>query len=111
MNSFAAFFKLIRWVNLVFIALTQILFYYLVLPFVYAGNSTHGPYLSQPDFFILIATSVCIAAAGYIINDYFDVHIDETNKPGKNIVGKEISAGTAKNLYYLLVLNAAILLK
>jgi 4-hydroxybenzoate polyprenyltransferase len=109
MNSFAAFFKLVRWVNLVFIALTQILFYYLVLPFVYAGNSTHGPYLSQPDFFILIATSVCIAAAGYIINDYFDLNIDLVNKPDRLIIEKYIKRRWAIVLHVLLSLMGFIL--
>src|SRR5690606_10752986 len=39
---------------------------------------------------LLVAASVLIAAAGYIINDYFDVNIDEVNKPGKIVVDKVI---------------------
>jgi 4-hydroxybenzoate polyprenyltransferase len=34
---------------------------------------------------------VCIAAAGYIINDYFDLNIDLVNKPAKLIIEKYIS--------------------
>jgi 4-hydroxybenzoate polyprenyltransferase len=34
---------------------------------------------------------VCIAAAGYIINDYFDLNIDLVNKPEKLIIEKYIS--------------------
>jgi 4-hydroxybenzoate polyprenyltransferase len=33
----------------------------------------------------LIVASVAIAAGGYIINDYFDLNIDQINKPGKNV--------------------------
>jgi 4-hydroxybenzoate polyprenyltransferase len=34
--------------------------------------------------------SLCIAAAGYIINDYFDLNIDRINKPDKLVVEKLI---------------------
>lgn len=42
---------------------------------------------------------VCIAAAGYIINDLFDVNIDLVNKPGKVLIGKVISRKMAYNWY------------
>ena len=35
--------------------------------------------------------SVFIAAAGYIINDYFDLNIDQVNKPDKNVFVKTIN--------------------
>jgi 4-hydroxybenzoate polyprenyltransferase len=35
--------------------------------------------------------SVFIAAAGYAINDYFDVNIDQVNKPTKVVVSNIIS--------------------
>ena len=41
-------------------------------------------------FYCLVFASVCIAAAGYIINDYFDVNIDLINKPAKLIVDRYI---------------------
>lgn len=89
MNSSVAFLKLIRWINLVFIALTQILFFYCVLPFVYKGIQTTD--LSQSNFYLLVTASVSIAAAGYIINDYFDLNIDLVNKPSKLIIEKYIN--------------------
>jgi len=89
MKAITAFFRLIRWPNLLFIVLTQMLFRYFILDFVYTEN--HPGYeaikLSQNLFFLLIITSVCIAAAGYIINDYFDVNIDQINKSSKVIIG------------------------
>ena len=92
MRAVKAFFRLIRWPNLLFIALTQMLFYYFILPFVYFEN--HPGYqsirLSEPLFYLLVTASVLIAAAGYIINDYFDVNIDQVNKAGKVIVGSII---------------------
>jgi 4-hydroxybenzoate polyprenyltransferase len=93
MNIVSAFFKLIRWPNLFFIAVTQVLFRFFVLNFVYRGsNNDYGENikLSLPLFYWLVFASICIAAAGYIINDYFDVNIDLVNKPGKLIVDRYI---------------------
>ncbi len=89
MNLPLAFFKLLRWPNLLFIALTQILFFYCILPFVY--KSTQIPFLSATTFYLLITASICIAAGGYIINDYFDLNIDLVNKPSKLIIEKYIN--------------------
>lgn len=43
------------------------------------------------SFYFIVATSICIAAAGYIINDYFDINIDQVNKPKSVVVGAYIS--------------------
>lgn len=89
MNLSVAFFRLIRWPNLVFIALTQILFYYSILPFVYKGIDAVG--LQENYLYLLVTASIAIAAAGYIINDYFDLNIDLVNKPQKLIIEKHIN--------------------
>lgn len=51
--------------------------------------------ISELDFFLLVLSTVLIAAAGYIINDYFDVRIDEVNRPATNVVGKTIKRRVA----------------
>ena len=38
------------------------------------------------QFLFIVIASVLIAAAGYIINDYFDLNIDQVNKPDKVVV-------------------------
>ena len=82
MQKLADFFKLIRWPNLVFIALTQLLFFYCVVQPVLFGNLYMTREYDQL-FVILCLSSVFIAAAGYVINDYFDLNIDLVNKPGR----------------------------
>ena len=86
-----AFFRLVRWPNLVFILLTQLLFYYLILLPVHDQPFGEFPLVLRPRLFYLLATSsVLIAAAGYIINDYFDLNIDRVNKPNRLVVDRII---------------------
>ena len=89
MNIVAAFFRLVRWPNLVFIGLTQGLFEYCIFQKVY-GIQYVTPE-EQHRFLYLMIASVLIAAAGYIINDYFDLNIDQINKPGRVVVNVIIS--------------------
>jgi 4-hydroxybenzoate polyprenyltransferase len=83
MKLFPAFLRLVRWPNLVFIILTQVLFYYCIYEPLFHFSRT------KTLAWIIIA-SVLIAAAGYIINDYFDLNIDQINKPEKNVFAKTI---------------------
>lgn len=111
MKAMSAFFRLIRWPNLLFIVLTQALFRYFILPFVYLDG--HEGYenikLSNSLFFILVLASVCIAGAGYIINDYFDVNIDLVNKSSKVIIGKFIKRRWAIVLHAVLSFAGLVL--
>jgi len=89
LKLFTAFLKLIRWPNLFFIALTQILFVYSIIIPVFA-ESPIQPNVGGLNFFLICISSVLIAAAGYIINDYFDLNIDLVNKPDKLVIEKII---------------------
>lgn len=111
MNVLAAFFKLVRWPNLLFIALTQLLFRFFVLRFAYLDNipGNGNIKLTQPLFFLLVIASVCIAAAGYIINDYFDLNIDLVNKPSKLIIDRYIKRRWAIVLHVVLSFTGFIL--
>lgn len=89
MKLIKAFLLLVRWPNLVFIAITQILFVYCIVhPVMYAAGA--APNIQGIYFLLLMASYVLIAAGGYIINDYFDLDIDQVNKPHKLVVEKII---------------------
>lgn len=79
-----AFLRLVRWQNLLFIVITQCCYEYGIYLPIY---KTHD--LRQ--FILLVIASVLIAAAGYIINDYFDLNIDQINKPDKVVVNHGVS--------------------
>ena len=87
MKLLIAFFRLIRWANLLFIAITQCLFYYCIYtPLLIRVPATSNEFL----FYLLMTASVFIAAGGYIINDYFDIQIDIINKPQRIVINKYI---------------------
>ena len=103
MKLLFAFFRLIRWPNLLFIALTQALFYYcIIVPSLPASYFLLSHKFTQPLFFLLMTASVFIAAAGYIINDYFDINIDQINKPDKMVVEKIINRRWAILLHWII---------
>ncbi|HXD94111.1 MAG TPA: geranylgeranylglycerol-phosphate geranylgeranyltransferase [Bacteroidia bacterium] len=79
-----AFINLIRFNNLVVIALTMLVTRYcMIQPILAVRHPDMQLQLSHADFFLLILSTLLIAAAGYIINDYFDVKTDRINKPEK----------------------------
>ena len=91
MKLLSAFLRLIRWPNLVFIALSQILFYYcIILPNLSQAYFLLPKHFTTSLLYLLVIASVLIAAGGYIINDYFDINIDRVNKPNKMVVEKII---------------------
>ncbi len=104
----AAFIRLIRWPNLLFIALTQFLFVYCVIKPVFA-NSTILPNVHGWNFVLICLSSVFIAAAGYIINDYFDLNIDQVNKPQKLVVEKIIKRRWAIFWHIVLSLTGVVI--
>ncbi len=74
----------------------------LLFKYVYFSAFGIDTSLSNLQFFILITATLCIAAAGYIRNDMYDMAADSINKPGKVLVQKIFSLKTAKLWYYLL---------
>ncbi len=90
------FFNLIRWKNLLLIVLVQILTKYALIEYF-----TNDITLNIFQFTLLVLATTCIAAAGNIINDVYDVETDLVNKPDKIIVGNSISEKMALNLFII----------
>lgn len=79
--------ELIRWKNILFLACSLLLMQYAVV------NPTLAIYGFEPQLnsiqtLLMVVGISLIAAGGYAINDYFDVKIDEINKPMQRIVGR-----------------------
>ena len=78
--------QLIRLPNLLIIILTQ----YFTAIFLTGMTDPYGMYFFDPNLFLLSASTILIAAGGYVINDYYDIKIDYINRPQKVVVGKLI---------------------
>jgi 4-hydroxybenzoate polyprenyltransferase len=88
-NKFFAFLKLIRVENLLIMALTQILLHNLVFQKLFQEAGLPGSiYLNLFGWIVL--STVLIAAAGNMINDYFDVKTDLINHPDTVVLDKVI---------------------
>ncbi len=96
-----AFLKLIRFQNLLIIAATQYMMRFLIIAPILAVNGFE-PQLDHLHFFLLVFSSIAITAAGYVINDYFDMKTDLLNRPSTVIVGKKISRRWAMILHIFL---------
>lgn len=89
------FLQLIRFPNLVMMALTQLLFfYYWIVPF-------DDCYIKIDLFLCVVFATICIAAGGNIINDIFDVKTDRINKPNRMFIDTFISKKNALLLYFV----------
>ena len=88
MNKIGAFFKLVRWPNLLITALMMCLVYHCIL----GMPSTLG-------FTLLVISMVFVVAGGYVINDILDMEIDAINKPDRQIVGRVFTERQGKVFY------------
>ncbi len=90
--------ELIRLPNLLIIAFTQYAMRYLIMePLL--PSASFSLQFSNLHFFLLVMSTLFIAAAGYIINDYFDTRTDRINKPDKVVVGVSVDRRTAMTLH------------
>lgn len=80
--SVIGFLQLTRFWNLVIVALAQ----YFTAVFLIDRATIYDYRL-----FLLSLSTVLIAGAGYIINDYYDIKIDLINKPERVVIGRSIA--------------------
>ncbi len=96
-----AFLKLIRIKNLVIIIVTQyIMRYCIIVPFLKINSFSLQ--LNNFHFFLLVLATVLIAAAGYVINDYFDTRTDRLNRPDEVVIDTQIHHRFAMLLHIIL---------
>lgn len=97
--------KLIRWPNLLIMAITMFLvrFYLIKPPLEMVDIALASDILS---FTLLVLAMLLMSAGGYVINDIFDMDIDSVNHSEKMIIGRSIKLSAAKLLYWILNLAA-----
>lgn len=95
--------RLIRFPNLVVVAITQWLVATQILAQAFSQENL-TPVLSNTELGLLIFATVIVAAIGYIVNDLADYEIDVINRPEKVIINAVIPAKTARRIAYTLAL-------
>ncbi len=99
------FIRLIRPINLAIIVLTMIGCAY----YIHTTNYFQFVRFQYIHFALLLFSTVLIAAAGNIINDYFDVKADKINKPERVIIGKYIKKRWAIVLHWIFNIVAVLI--
>lgn len=92
-NHVESFLRLTRAWNLIILAIAQYFTAYFLI-----GSHT----LTDYRLFLMVVSTTLIAAAGYVINDYYDMKIDFINRPSSVLVGKSIHRRFAIILHALL---------
>ena len=96
---------LVRWPNLLIMLLCLALVRAgLLLPELPLRQS-----LLVPRFGLLVLAALLVAAAGYIINDYYDVKIDAINRPDRLVIGRVVNRRKAM-LAHMVLSGAGVLL-
>lgn len=93
------FLRLIRWPNLLMTGIGIISIWYFLI------YHLHQPSILKVNFvgILLLAISfIFIMAAGYIVNDIYDIEIDAINKPGKQIIGNYFTINQGWHHYIIL---------
>ncbi|MCB0760554.1 MAG: geranylgeranylglycerol-phosphate geranylgeranyltransferase, partial [Flavobacteriales bacterium] len=110
MKSLIDFFRLLRPLNLLIIAGTMYAMRWWVLyPLVNNEQLAMEFQVSEMDFFLSVLVMILLAAAGNIINDYFDVKVDRINKPDRVIVGKTVKRRVAMVSHHAINILAVLI--
>lgn len=81
----------------------------LIFPILKTQSRYYTLQLSEIQFFLLVLSTVLIAAAGYIINDYFDVRADKVNKPKRLVIDNGVKRRVAIGAHTVINLVAILL--
>lgn len=90
--------------NLIIVGLTQ----YLVRILLIGPRQEWRMIIQDYKLFLIVFSTMCIAAAGYIINDYFDIKIDIVNKPKRVVIGRYLKRRFAMGAHQVLNLLGVV---
>ena len=75
---------------------------YLAAIFIFSENKTLKAVLFDPHLLYLVMATVCVVAAGYIINNFYDINTDRINRPLKSGVDSYVKQETQLTIYFIL---------
>ena len=96
--KFLSLLSVVRGYNIVIIVLAQ----YLAAIFIFSPDKPLKEILLNLDLYLIVLSTTCVIAAGYIINNFYDVKKDAINKPIKTRIDSFVGQKTKLNIYFLL---------
>jgi 4-hydroxybenzoate polyprenyltransferase len=88
----------IRGYNILVLVLAQ----YLAAIFIFSPKKIRKSIIFDVDLFYIVLATVCVVAAGYIINNFYDVRVDRINRPLKSQIDNYVRQSTKLKLYFTL---------
>ena len=90
--------SVVRGYNILVLIIAQ----YLVSIFIFSPEKSIRNIVFDFDLLNIVLASVCVVAAGYIINNFYDVKVDRINRPLKTGIDNYVKQETKLRLYFLL---------
>ena len=93
--------RLVRPVNIFLVGFTMMIFWFFLIRPALLNNEIL-PALNNLSFLFLMAMTLLVTAAGYVINDVLDQDTDKINKPHKSLEARQVSKKSARSFYLIL---------
>ncbi|KGL61409.1 MULTISPECIES: geranylgeranylglycerol-phosphate geranylgeranyltransferase [unclassified Polaribacter] len=90
--------SVIRGYNILVLIIAQ----YLASIFIFSPKKSIRAIIFDFDLLYIVLASVCVVAAGYIINNFYDVKVDRINRPLKTGIDNYVKQETKLMLYFIL---------
>lgn len=103
-----AIFRLVRWQNLLIIAAIFYFTRHFIIEPLYQFEKLNLT-IDNTSFFFFVLGYLLLTAGGYAINDYYDIGIDEINRPNKVILRKYLPLSTGLYIYIILTVSGFII--
>lgn len=97
-HKFFSLLSVVRGYNVLVIVAAQ----YLTSIFIFASNKSLKEVLLDTNLFFVVLATVCVVAAGYIINNFYDAEKDRINRPLKAKIDSIVNQKTKLNIYFFL---------
>ncbi len=96
--KFLSLLSVVRGYNIAVIVIAQ----YLASLFIFSPEKTLRTVLLNLDLYFIVLATICVVAAGYIINNFYDADKDKINRPHKTKIDSIVNQQTKLYIYFFL---------
>lgn len=96
--KFLSLISVIRGYNILVLVSAQ----YLAAIFIFSPKKSLRSIIFDIDLLFIVVATVCVVAAGYTINNFYDVKVDRINRPLKTGIDNYVKQSTRLKLYFTL---------